>query len=69
MEMAAPHLARGNLRLLLEHEPVAVQTAGDRLDAVELQDNRSAKPDGSGLRTFWMHRNLVISWNWPRLNM
>lgn len=43
MEMAAPHLARGNLRLLLEHEPVAVQSAGDRIEAVELRNVRTGQ--------------------------
>ena len=53
MAMAAPHLARGNLRLLLEHEPIAVQTTGDRVEAVELQDNRSGQ-------TRWIRAPYVL---------
>lgn len=43
MEMAAPHLARGNLKLLLQYEPVAVQSATDRIEAVELRNIRTGQ--------------------------
>lgn len=47
MEMIRPHVESGRLRVLLEHEPVAAETDGDRVRSVTLQpcvrENGSAR--------------------------
>lgn len=40
-QMLAPHLSGGRLTILLEHVPVAAETAGDRVRAVQVEDRRS----------------------------
>ncbi len=40
-QMLAPHLSGGRLTVLLEHAPVAAETGGDRVRAVEVQDRRT----------------------------
>lgn len=39
--LLAPHLSSGRLRLLLEHAPVAAETAADRVRAVTVRDGRT----------------------------
>ena len=40
-QMLAPHLSTGRLRILLEHEPIAADVAGDRVRAVTVRDRGS----------------------------
>lgn len=40
-QMLAPHLSGGRLTVLLEHVPVAAETTGDRVRAVEVEDRRT----------------------------
>jgi len=40
-QMLAPHLSGGRLTILLEHVPVAAETDGDRVRAVQVEDRRS----------------------------
>lgn len=43
-EMLAPHLASGRIKLLLQHRPVSVAMAGDRMSAVTVIDDSSGTP-------------------------
>lgn len=47
-QMLAPHRSAGRLTILLEHVPVAAETEGDRVRAVEVEDRRSGRR-----RTLW----------------
>lgn len=40
-QMLAPHLSGGRLSILLEHVPVAAETDGDRVRAVQVEDRRT----------------------------
>ncbi|ADH67933.1 FAD-dependent oxidoreductase [Nocardiopsis dassonvillei] len=42
-EMVGPHRAAGRLTVLLRHRPVAAHTDGDRVSAVELEDERGRR--------------------------
>ena len=42
-QMLAPHLSSGRLTVLLEHVPVAAETDGDRVRAVQVQDRRTGQ--------------------------
>lgn len=42
-QMLAPHLSSGRLTVLLEHVPVAAETDGDRVRAVQVEDRRSGR--------------------------
>jgi hypothetical protein len=42
-QMLAPHLSSGRLTVLLEHVPVAAETDGDRVRAVQVEDRRTGR--------------------------
>jgi len=42
-QMLAPHLSGGRLTVLLEHVPVAAETDGDRVRAVQVEDRRTGQ--------------------------
>ncbi len=44
MDMLAPHLDAGRVRLLLRHEPVAADVHGDRIRSVTFHDQRTGDP-------------------------